>query len=86
MLERRALLIMSISLDKEIIKPYFCYAKKGLVYIIIIFPFSRQPSSYLEYTKANIYLLYDVRFISLNKYIFLYYYTRLYIYYSLLIL
>jgi hypothetical protein len=47
------LLVTSISLNREIISPYSHYIKKGLVYIILIFPFRRQPSFYLKYTKAN---------------------------------
>ena len=39
--KRWALLAISISLDGEIISPYSYYAKKGLVYIIIIDFFSR---------------------------------------------
>jgi hypothetical protein len=35
------LLAISIFLDGEIISPYSCYAKKGLVYITIITPSSR---------------------------------------------
>ena len=77
------LLAAFISLNGEIISPYSCYAKKGLVYIVIISPFSYQPSSYFKYTKANTRLLYDVRSIPLNKYKFLYCCTCLYAYYSL---
>ena len=68
--KRYILLTASISLDREIISPYSYYAKKGLVYITIINPFSRQPSSYAEYTKLNTYALYNIRSVSLNKYIF----------------
>ena len=71
--KRRALLTASISLDREIISPYFCYAKKGLIYIIIIDFSSRQPSFYTKYTKLNTYMLYNMRSVSLNKYTFLYY-------------
>ena len=39
--ERRTLLTTAISLNGEIISPYFYYAKKGLVYIAITEPFSR---------------------------------------------
>ena len=84
-LERRALFTTSISLNKEIMSPCSCYTKKGLVYIAITFPFSSQPSSYLECTKANTYLLCNVRLVSLNKYIFPYCYTRLCTRYSLLV-
>ena len=39
--KRYTLLTISISLDREIISPYSYYIKKGLIYIIIIDPFSR---------------------------------------------
>ena len=71
--KRRSLLAASISLNKEIISPYSRYARKGLVYIIIINPFSCQSSSYTKCTKSNTYMLYDVHLVSLNKYAFLYY-------------
>ena len=77
--KRYTLLTTSISLNREIISPYSYYAKKGLVYIIIIFPFSYQPSFYFKCTKANTYLLCDVRLMSFNKYRFLRY-ARYYIY------
>ena len=67
------LLTISISLDGKIISPYSYYTKKGLVYIIIIDLFSRQPSSYTKYTKLNTCILCDIRSVSLNKYTFLYY-------------
>ena len=59
--------------------PYSHYIKKGLVYIIIIEPFSRQPSFYTKYTKSNTYILCDIRSVPLNKYRFLYY-TYYYVY------
>ena len=77
-----ALLTTSISLNGEIISPYSCYTKKGLVYIIIISPSSRQPAFYSKCTKAKTYLLYDVRLVPLNKYKFLHY-VRRYTYYNL---
>ena len=64
------LLTTSISLDGEIISPYSYYVKKGLVYITITAPFSRQPSSYSECTKANTYSLCDIRLVFTNKYTF----------------
>ena len=66
-------LTTSISLNGEIINPYSCYVKKGLVCIIIIFLFSRQPFFYFKYTKANTCLLYDVLSVPFNKYKFLHY-------------
>jgi hypothetical protein len=35
-----ALFTTSISLNREIMSPYSCYIKKGLVYIVLISPFS----------------------------------------------
>ena len=71
--KRCTLLATSISLNREIISPYSYYAKKGLVYITIIDPFSRQPFSYIKYTKLNTCMLYNMRLVSLNKYALLYY-------------
>ena len=72
MSKRRALLAASISLNGEIMSPYSYYAKKGLVYIIIMDLFSRQPSSCTKCTKLNTYILYNMHSVSLNKYAFLY--------------
>ena len=47
-------IISVILLLSKIIPIYSRYAKKKLIYIIIITPFSRQPSSYLKYIKLNI--------------------------------
>ena len=66
-----ALLIVSIFLNKEIMNPYSYYKKKRLVYIILMTSFSYQPFSYLECTKINTYLLYNICSIPLNKYIYL---------------
>ena len=57
--------IISIS---KVIPSYSYYIKKGLVYIIIMAPFSRQPSSYTKYTKANMRSSYDIYSISNTKY------------------
>ena len=73
MSKRRALLTISISLNREIMSLYSRYIKKGLIYIIITNPFSRQPSSYAKYTKLNTYMLCNIRSVSFNKYAFLYY-------------
>ena len=75
--KRRTLLAISISLNREIISPYSRYTKKGLVYIIIADPFSRQPSSYAKCTKLNTYILCNIRSVSLNKYIFPAYFISL---------
>ena len=73
MSKRCTLLATSISLDGEIMSPYSYYIKKGLVYIIIINPFSRQSFSYIKCIKSNTYALYNICSVSLNKYISLYY-------------
>ena len=73
MSERYTLLTASISLNGEIISPYSYYIKKGLVCITIIDPFSRQPFFCTKCTKLNTYILYNMRSVSLNKYMFLYY-------------
>ena len=67
--KRYTLFTISIFFNGEIISPYSYYAKKGLVYIIIISSSSRQPFFYLKYTKANTCLSCDVRSVPLNKYI-----------------
>ena len=77
--KRCTLLTTSISLNKEIMSLYFYYIKKKLVYIIITDFFSCQPSSCIEYTKLNTYILYNMRLIFFNKYAFLYY-TYYYVY------
>ena len=69
--KRYTLLAVFISLNGEIISPYFYYAKKGLIYIIIIDPPSRQFFFCTKCTKLNTYILCDVRLVSLNKYTFL---------------
>ena len=79
-----ALLAASILLDGEIISLYSRCAKKGLVYIIIIFPFNCQLFSYLECTKANTRLLYNMRSVPFNKYIYSYRRVRCCVYCNLL--
>ena len=66
-LERRVFLAISISLDRKIVSPYFYYAKKRLIYVVLATHLGRQPSFYLKYIKVNTYLLYDMRLISINK-------------------
>ena len=73
--KRYTFLTIFISLNREIISPYFYYAKKGLIYITITDPFSCQPSFYTKYTKSNTCALCDVCLVSFNKYAF-FYYTR----------
>ena len=77
------LLAISISLDSEIISPCSYYIKKKLVYIVIAAPFSHQPSFYFKYIKANIYSLYNVHLVSINKYMFLIFIILFYLPHSL---
>ena len=65
--ERRAYVIAVILLLSKIISTYSHCVLKGLVYIAIIAPLSRQPSSYTKYTKLNIYLSCNVRLVSNTK-------------------
>jgi hypothetical protein len=67
-LEHRTLLTISISLNGEIMSPYSYCVKKGLIYIVLASPFRRQPSSYLECTKVNTQLSYNIYSIPFNKY------------------
>ena len=68
-------LVAVILLLSEIMPTYSCYAEKGLVYIIIIVPLGRQPSSYAKCTKLNIRSFCNIKSVSNTKYIFL---ARLY--------
>jgi hypothetical protein len=63
-----ALLAISISLNSEIISPYSCCVKKGLVYITLISLSSYQSSFYLNYTKVNTRSLYNIYLVPFNKY------------------
>ena len=68
-------LVAVILLLGKIMPTYSYYAEKGLVYITIITLFSRQPSSYAECIKSNIYLFYNIRLVFNAKCIF---FMRLY--------
>ena len=63
--------VVVILLLGEIMPSYSHYKEKKLVYIIIIAPFSCQPSFYFKYTKLNIYSSCNVRLVSNIKYIFI---------------
>ena len=52
-------------------------AKKKLVYIIIVAPFSCQPSFYSKYIKLNIYSSCNVKSVFNTKYTFLIYFCSL---------
>jgi hypothetical protein len=57
-------LVAVIFLFSEIMPSCSHYIEKGLVYITITALFSRQPSSCSVCTKLNIYLSYNIHFIS----------------------
>jgi len=57
-----------LSLGEIILSLCSYYAKEGLVYIILASPLSWQPSFYLECTKANIWLSYNVCLVFNAKY------------------
>ena len=59
-----------LSLGEIMLSPCSRCAKEGLVYITLASPLSRQPFFYLECTKANIYLSYDVRSSTNAKYVY----------------
>ena len=67
--KRCAYTIAVILLFSEIIPSYSRCKEKKLVYVIIIAPFSRQPSFCVKYTKSNIRLSCNVKSVSDAKYI-----------------
>ena len=64
-------LVAVILLLSKIIPSYSYCMEKGLVYIIIIAPLGRQPSSCTKYIKLNMPLSCDVRLVFDAKCIFL---------------
>ena len=68
--KRRTYIISIILLLSKIMPLYSCYIEKKLVYIIIAALFSRQPFSYVECTKLNIYLSCNIRLVSNTKYLY----------------
>ena len=67
--KRRAYIVAVILLLSKIMPSCSCYKEKKLVYIIIIAPFSRQPSSCVECTKLNIHLSCNVKSVSDAEYV-----------------
>ena len=66
--------IMAVILLLGEIMPFYSYYKeKKLVYITIIAFFSYQPSSYIKYTKLNIYLSCNIKSVSNAEYLYLIY-------------
>jgi hypothetical protein len=53
-------LIAIILLFSKIMPSYSRYMEKGLTYIVITAPFSRQPFSYFKCIKLNIRLSYNI--------------------------
>ena len=68
-----ARVIAIILLLSKIMPTYSCCVLKGLVYVIIIVPLGRQPSSCIKYTKLNMYLSYNIRLVFNTKYTFFIY-------------
>ena len=64
-------LIAIILLLGKVMPTYLRYTEKGLIYIIIIAPSSRQLSSYTKSIKLNIRSSYNVRSVFNAEYIFL---------------
>ena len=60
-------IVLVIFLFGEIMPIYSYCAKKKLVCIIIIAPFSCQPSFYLKCTKLNIHLSCNIKLVSNAK-------------------
>jgi len=75
--QQRTYMVTFILLSSEVILLYSHCAKERLVYIAIMAPSSRQPSSYSKCTSANIQSSYNVYLVSNAKYIF-YIYLCLY--------
>ena len=73
--ERRAYTLAVILSLGEIMPSYSHCKEKKLVYIIIIVPFSYQPSFYSKCTKLNMYLFYSIRSVFNTKCIFISFYN-----------
>ena len=69
--KRHAYTVTVILLLGKIMPSYSHYKEKKLVYIIIIAPFSHQPSFCSKYTKLNICLSCNIKSVSNAKYIFM---------------
>ena len=66
--KRCARTVTVILLLGEIMPSCSCCKEKKLVYIVIIAPFSHQPSFCVECTKLNIYLSCNIKSVSNAKY------------------
>ena len=65
---RRFKLVAVILSLSKIIPTYSYCMEKGLIYITIIAPLGRQPSSYTKYTKLNMRSSYNIRSVFNAKY------------------
>ena len=63
-----AYIVALILLTRIVIGPCSRYLEKGLIYVAIVAPSSRQPSSYSKCTKSNVYSCYDIRVVSDSEY------------------
>ena len=70
--KHRTYIVVMILLFSEIMPIYSYYTKKKLIYVIIIAPFSYQPSFYSKCTKLNMRLSYDIQSASDIEYVFLF--------------
>ena len=62
-------IVLVTLLLSEIMPTYSHYIEKKLVYIAIIVPSSRQPTSYIKCTKSNMRLSCNVKSVSDAKYL-----------------
>ena len=69
---RRTYIVTVILSLGEVILLYSCCVEKGLIYVAIAAPFSRQPSFYSKCILVNIHLSYNIHSISNTKYIYIY--------------
>ena len=67
--KRHAYIVTVILLLNEIMPSCSRYKEKKLVYITIMALFSRQPSSYIKYTKLNMHLSYNIKSVSNAEYL-----------------
>jgi len=68
--QRYTYIVAFILSSGKIILLYSCCEKKGLVYIAIVAPSSRQPFFYFKYISINIHLFYNIYSVSNIKYIY----------------
>ena len=69
--KRRTYVVAIIFSLSKIMPTYSRCVLKGLIYIAIIAPLNRQPSSYTKYTKSNMRSSCDIRLVSNAKCVFL---------------